>query len=462
MEKKMTAPAKFIFIKGVMKLNPAWQAQQTRSVAAQPPSTLKDPEKALTIVSSTQDIAQASDAQEKATGQPMQVSDATVSTMEIMQEDPAFTDAFKSKKPIDGGELLEIISKQFSHLEVPIGLLNKLLALTQYQMHFKIDDSSSMGSVTDSSLKDASTFIKQRAHPTRLANANEAITRWEEAENRLHRFIEMLAYIPINPITLSFLNKHDRVVLVREGKTPEEFAADAHRQIAEAFKSGPNGLTPIHANLTEMFRNTDQKVMHYLLTDGVPSDATEEQVSALVLNRRNPENNPLTFLSCTDKDSEAKWMKDIEEAAPFCAEYDDFNDERDEVAEKQGPAMPFSRGLYEVANLVGAINPDDLDAMDDTVPFTKGTMDNLMGRVTTLQEYEYYFRQVPINSKTPQLSTADFQQFCRTDIVANEIESVRRYRAGLSQAAASGLTGRHATFGHSQQPAQGVVVQQYP
>ena len=84
-------------------------------------------------------------------------------------------------------------------------------------------------------------------------------------------------------------------------------------------------------------------------------------------------------------------MKECEEIAPFCAEYDDYEDESREVLKDQGKAFPYSFGLHLIAQLVGAFNPDDLDAMDESVPFTKKTLDDLMGYQTSEPEYRYYF-----------------------------------------------------------------------
>ena len=38
-------------------------------------------------------------------------------------------------------------------------------------------------------------------------------------------------------------------------------------------------------------------------------------------------------------------MKTIEEIAPFCAEIDDYNDERDEVMNDQGKAFPYTKAI---------------------------------------------------------------------------------------------------------------------
>lgn len=264
-------------------------------------------------------------------------------------------------------------------------------------------------------------------------------------EDRLHIFIEMLAYIPSGPITLTFLNRKDIVVLDRASKTPEQFAEYAHEKISALFISPPAGRTPMLQNLTQMFAQSSGKTMHYVLTDGEPSDATAKQVAKLVLDRQNPQDNPLTFLSCTNQDSEAQWMKDIEEVAPFTAELDDFGDEKVEVMNDQGPTFPYSKGFWLLSNLVAAINPDDLDALDESVPFTKCTMETLMGRALSQQEYDAYFGQHPAIDMEVQLDpnsllakyraqfAQHYQQFCRTDIVSGQIPCVQAYREEMSR-----------------------------
>ena len=99
----------------------------------------------------------------------------------------------------------------------------------------------------------------------------------------------------------------------------------------------------------------------------------------------------MTLLSCSDDDSEVEWMKQIEEEAPYCSELDDYVAEKAEVLADQGPAFPFTKGMWIISMLVGAINPYDLDAMDENLPFTKVTLDDLLGRCHTPDEYKYYF-----------------------------------------------------------------------
>ena len=85
----------------------------------------------------------------------------------------------------------------------------------------------------------------------------------------------------------------------------------------------------------------------------------------------------------------------IEEFAPFTSEVDDYNDEKEEVIHDQGPAFPYTKGLWLLSTLVSAISPNDLDALDENVPFTKFTLDELLGRVHGEREYHYYWTNNP-------------------------------------------------------------------
>merc|ERR1711865_498598 len=68
-----------------------------------------------------------------------------------------------------------------------------------------------------------------------------------------------------------------------------------------------------------------------------------------------------------------------------------MGDESREVLQDQGEALPYTRGFWLICQLVAAMNPDDLDAMDESVPFTKTTLDNLLGIKHNEESYRYYF-----------------------------------------------------------------------
>lgn len=411
---------KYIFVNGVMEINPKYVPDVKGGEPAK--TTVADPKNSLAIISTMDDMAKASEAKQNAGAGPVQASRATGSSITIMQ-DSYYIDKFESTKPLDPGELVDGITSYFAKYEVPLGLVNKLLALLEYKMNFIIDDSGSMNQYTDASMKDATDYIKKQYDPNgkRANSYQHQMKRWEEAEDRLHIFIDMLAYVPTGPITFGFLNnksKDDVIVLEHKGKTPDQFKEEGHKKISAAFmRIKPTYSTPILENLKAAF-GTKEKVMHYLLTDGVP-DESIESVKELVLKRANPEKNPLTFLSCTNVDSEADWMKEIEEKAPFTAELDDFLSERKEVQHDQGSTFPYSKGFWLLSSLVGAINPDDLDALDEDRPFSKKTMDDLMGRKLSDQEFRKYYDNHPLG-KTKEYSDL-YNAFSTEDAIAKKI-----------------------------------------
>lgn len=383
-------PNKFIFVNGVLKKNPDYKNTQGATETIKVPGS----ENALTVVSSTQDIEDATAAQKQATGQEMQIATATSASIEIMQE-ADYVKQFATKETLDGGELFEGLSNIFSKYEVPIGLINKLLALTEYQLNFIVDDSGSMGLPSDVDFREAGKEVKAKRDPYgRRMNEQEKMSRWEEAENRIHIMMDFLAFVPIQTITIHFLNRNQVVTLHHTGKNPDQFAKEAHEEVSRAFDLRPSGTTPLYEKLSNAFNQTQNKMMHYVFTDGLP-DGGVENVKELVRHRKNPQFNALTFMSCTDKTHEAQWMKDIEAVAPFTAELDDYLSERDEVISAQGSAFPFSKGFWLLCHLVAAINPYDLDAMDEDTPFSKYTLDNLLGRKLTNEEYLHYFQNNP-------------------------------------------------------------------
>ena len=194
------------------------------------------------------------------------------------------------------------------------------------------------------------------------------------------------------------MNRPNKIVLEHRDLTPTQFAEKAHRLLREACRSGPSGGTPTYEKLKASLDNARGNTMHYLFTDGVPNSGPE-QVAQLILNRARPKQNPISLVSCTDVDAECEWMKEIEEDAPYVSETDDYVAERKEVIHDQGPAFPYSKGLWLLCLLVGAINPYDLDALDDSKPLSKFTLDNIMGRTLTIEEYKVYWNAHPKHSE---------------------------------------------------------------
>jgi len=147
-------------------------------------------------------------------------------------------------------------------------------------------------------------------------------------------------------------------------------------------------------------------------------------------------------MSCTNEDHAVEWMKDVEEAVPYVSEADDFGDEAQEVLRDQGAALPFSKGFHLICQLVAAMCPDDLDAMDESVPFTKTTLDNLLGVQHNEESYRHYFqcfqeaqRMRRIEGKSDSVKKNiqwNYDEFLRA-AMARDIPQVRDFKAQLAR-----------------------------
>lgn len=307
-------------------------------------------------------------------GTDVPLAESTNATIEMLQEPEISLEA-----GLQPDEMIDQLGALLAKYEIPIGLTNKLMMLSEFaSLEFIIDDSGSMMCQSDT------------IDPvTRKPN-----TRWAEAHHRLKEMIEILAHVPFNQIGIEFLNRKDRISLARNGMDPKTFLASAYQKVDACFARPPAGTTPALEKLQESFlRGQGTSIARYFFGDGLPNGGTRaiDEITRLLKNRPSPESNPMTFISCTNEDEAVEWMKDAEEIAPYCSESDDFADEAREVYKDQGAALPYTKGFHLICQLVAAMNPDDLDAMDESIPFTKFTLDNLLGVQNNEESYRHYF-----------------------------------------------------------------------
>jgi hypothetical protein len=418
-------PPKYVNVNGAPKLNQdylAWQPQnQTSLLPQQTPY-------ALPVISSMQDYQSYNQA--AGAGQERPLPPSLQQTMNTVQN-PQFAQSVGVQ-----GDALQIITPIFSKYEIPIGMLDKLIALQHYHaIQFIIDDSGSMGIATDAK-----------------APNGMAMTRWQEAQLRLKTMIEIMAFVPIPHITIEFLNRPAIIELDRGNKHPHAFVNEAWMAIDSIFAQGPSGGTPFYEKIVQSLTNPrfmGKRTVRYFFGDGQPNGGYQavQAIVQIVTNRERPQDNPITLVSCTNEDSEVEWMKQLEEAAPYTSEVDDFEDERREVQEDQGIVFPFTNGFYLIASLVGAMNPFDLDAMDESVPFTKFSMDSLLGIQYSPQEYFQYFdtfvqtqARKPIQSPLDQIKKGIdwrpyYNDFLSIQGTNNDIPAVVEFKKRVKEAA---------------------------
>lgn len=303
------------------------------------------------------------------------------------------------------------------------------MMLTEYQsLEFIIDDSGSMQCLSDT------------VDPiTRKPN-----TRWQEAQTRLKEMVEILAYVPFTQIGIEFLNRTNRITLTRQGRDPRTFLAAAYSEIDQAFQHGPAGTTPALEKFQDsLLRGQGVSIARYFFGDGTPNGGkfAQQEIVNILKHRQDPAGNPITFISCTNEDDQVEWMKDAEEVVPYCSESDDYNDESQEVLRDQGAALPYTKGFHLICQLVAAMNPDDLDAMDESVPFTKATLDNILGVQHNEESYRHYFNEFvkaqqnrKIEGPTDQFKKNikwNYQDFLQTPM-ANQIPQVKQIKQQLA------------------------------
>jgi hypothetical protein len=360
-----TLPPKYIKVDGVMQMNPAYFAAQRDAQPSAPPLSLYP---MMSISPVLCDMTQVNEYRTQFGGD-LPLSAATSATLDILQNDAEIAGAVG----VDSEHLISELGAVFKKFDAPIGLMNKLMGLQQQfdEIEFIMDDSGSMATAT-----------------------GHGQTRWTEAQLRLKEMLEFLVHVPVPPIKVSFLNRRAVLSLKRKDKTPSAFLRSAYRKIDAEFLHGPSGGTPIFNCLSESLdRGRGKRIARFLFCDGEPNGGKSERAKiwTLTCERNSPADNPIALMSCSERDSEVEWMKELEEVAPFCSEFDDFVSEAREVHLDQGNVFPYTKGFYMICQLVGTINPDDLDAMDESVPFTKWTLDNFLGVESSSSEFRRYF-----------------------------------------------------------------------
>jgi len=438
---------KFIFVNNVMTLNPNYVPPAGTAQIA----TTTNPN-AMAIVSNFNDMQ----------ALPAGIAQLPVPTpfqqaLNTIQDDK-YVAGFQSKD-VDGGSLMDGLMTIFGQNEIPIGLMSKLTALQGATLHFKVDDSGSMDLPSSVKPVDACAYTKANMSAGRLGDPRRPfLSRWEEAEDRLHTLIELLAYVPTGPIIFSFfdhpnlqgtgIDQGAGINLNRAGKAPLQFLDEAHKLIHDLFLSHrPRGGTPTLLNMINMLNTANQMrgnsmtmTMHYMLTDGEPDRGNIEIMDIKnfltgVTHNRNAALHPFTFLACTNDEEDYEWMHEIEEVAvgKYVAAINDFRDEKEEIKKDQGIFFPYSRGFWLLANVVAAINPNDLDALDQHAPLTKPTIEGLVGRGMTPEEYRRYWTLHPtfLNQRDPVFEP-DYQQFLTAGFAIN-IPSVQVFDTTLAQ-----------------------------
>lgn len=126
--------------------------------------------------------------------------------------------------------------------------------------------------------------------------------------------MDILSYIPVKSLTVSFMNLSTKLSFDLTNKSPKTFQIDAHAAIQSAFRAFAGGGTPTLSTLVKSFTDAGRRsdpTLHFLFTDGVPSDCSVDALCQFLSSRSRPDRNPITLISCTNNESECAWMKEV-------------------------------------------------------------------------------------------------------------------------------------------------------
>lgn len=342
----LAAQGKYIVDHGRLQLNPTKNKNRF--------------DESITIVSSVNDTFEAKNAFQIMLGRPMELSDATISSLDIIQ-DSRFTDEFNTK--VAPGEIVDRLTESFADYQIPLGLINKLLQLSEFHIQIIISDDDSMQ------------------------------TQWNTLENRMHQLVNLLTYVTAESITIEFLNRKEKLILNHTGETLEQYKRDAHAKIVNLFAIKPAGPVPLFAKMKEL--NGGENTARYFYLNATPTDLpTDTTLAMLLQNRKSPESNPMTWINCNDEVSDWSFGMD----ASFTKAIQPYEIMKKEVLRTQGPGFPFNHGIWLVCQLVAAMNPKEL-SFSPGAPYPQKTLDNFLGRKLTKEEYRYYFDAHPLGRK---------------------------------------------------------------
>lgn len=362
-------------------------------MATAPPASALNPQETLHFPATLDNIVESN----------MPADPAMVAAVDRMQS-RAVTDCFS--RDMGPSSLIDGLGREFEVLETPAGLISNLTALIgpNTVLHHLVDDSSSMRAV-DGLVNGVQAIIKQDAY-------QDERSRWQECHQRLLRALRIQSYLPVSKIIISFLNRRTVLTLEQAGKTPDQFYQDAEQQVNGAFATPPGGSSPFARCITSMVQTAREHhglYYCYVYMDGQPNDGLDacDRIRSVLLDpaKRTASRNPFAFCSCTGIDSEVAWVRELDEltmtdgSPAHITETDDFETERLEVAHDQGDALPYTRGTYEIAFLVGALFPDTLDSLDEPVPLTRSALSAIAGVELSMADYQHYWSRFMDNRR---------------------------------------------------------------
>ena len=222
------------------------------------------------------------------------------------------------------------INTLFNKYEISSLFREKLEKLQDFKIVFIIDDSGSMNTPID--------------------DGGPHATRWEELKDVVKTAIDIGSIY--NTLDINFLNR-DGLMNVSD-----------FSQISYYFDSSPSGRTPLTKALNSViqrYNNSNQPILLVIATDGVPDNL--ESFKNTLLNK-NHSKFFVSFLACSDNESEIGYLNELDNTIPNIDTLDDYLSEKKEVINAQGNLFSYTYADHIVRLLLGPICPE-LDKLDE-------------------------------------------------------------------------------------------------
>ncbi|XXQ31713.1 VWFA domain-containing protein [Plasmodiophora brassicae] len=174
-------------------------------------------------------------------------------------------------------------------------------------------------------------------------------TRWDELREAASVIVDIGTCLDANGVDVYFLNRAPC------------YNVRSSAQVAEAFRAGPNGFTPLTAAVQLVLQQKahvlreNKPILLVIATDGAPTDREgnddvrgfQQCIKAL------PKNVYVSFLACTDNDDEVAYLNKMDGKFERVDVSDDYRSERAQILKVQGQSFRFSFGDYIVKAMLG-------------------------------------------------------------------------------------------------------------
>lgn len=218
------------------------------------------------------------------------------------------------------------ISHVFNNIfKLSLWIQTMMYILIEKQIVFVLDDSGSMSTPVDVPQEDGSVI---------------RITRWKELENSVIDAFTLIIGLCSNGIDIHFLNRKSILGV----KNIE--------QIKQAFKTPPNGSTPLFATLQNIKNLYNGKQVSITVwTDGEPNPDDKKMaydVFNLYYPNKKTEDYGICIVLCTDDEKVVNLYNSYDELYPLEV-YDDYHSQMkaiDKVQNKHMIKIPINKGMY--------------------------------------------------------------------------------------------------------------------